>query len=510
MLKKGILYVIAVISITLMLVISVSAAKEATYQNTNISANGFTSPELLTDESHNTYTDAFGNATVTITRKGYIQGVYIIFDKIPEEWTITDPESKESATCGTNSFLHEYVDVAALFGDDIKKVKLTFPKGTVISEIYAFSAGEIPDWVQRWEAPCERADLMLISSHSDDEQLFFSGILPYYAVEKGMNVQVIYVVNHFDTHERPHEQLDGLWKVGIKNYPIIPEFPDVYAESEDREVAKANALAAFADAGYTFDDFVEYLTENIRRFKPIVVVSHDLNGEYGHGTHVVCADALVEAIKNSPDAGKCLDSAGEYGTWIVQKTYLHLYSENQITLNFDEPLESLGGKSAFEVSQEGFKCHKSQLWTWFKEWMLGTENEPITKASQIEDYSPCKYGLYDSKVGIDAGKGDFFENVKTHAEMDEDAETETQATLAPLVTLPQDFITVTTAPTTETDNTAKTDNDNDDSSVNKPIIIAIVLVCVCACVILVIFTVRSTKTNVRMRRRKQLDRRYKR
>ncbi len=510
MIKKRFLYFAAVIFAAMLLIIPVSAAKEATYQNTDISANGFTSPELLTDESQGTYTDAFGNATVTITRKGIIQGVYIIFDQIPKEWTITEPSSKDSVTCGTNGFLHEYVDVAALFGDDIKKVKLTFPKGTVISEIYAFSAGEIPDWVQRWEAPCEKADLMLISSHSDDEQLFFAGVLPYYAIEKGVQVQVVYVVNHFDTHERPHEQLDGLWAVGVKNYPIIPEFPDVYAESTDREVAKADALAAFGSLGYTFDDFVEYFTECIRRFKPLVVVSHDLNGEYGHGTHVVCADALIEAIKYSPDSGKCLESSEEYGTWVVEKTYLHLYGENQMTLDIDKPLESLGGKTAFQVSQEGFKHHKSQLWTWFKEWMLGTDDEPITKASQIEDYTPGKYGLYFTNVGNDTGKGDFFENVKTHEQREADAETETEATLAPLVTLPSDFIEITTQ-TEETTEDAVTGSDNDsDSSPNKPIIIAIILICALACVVLAIFTVKSTKTNVRMRKRKLQNRKNKR
>ena len=350
---------------------------------------------------------------------------------------------------------------------------------------------------------------MLITSHSDDEQLFFAGVLPYYAIEKGVQVQVVYVVNHFDTHERPHEQLDGLWAVGVKNYPIIPEFPDVYAESTDREVAKADALAAFGSLGYTFDDFVEYFTECLRRFKPLIVVSHDLNGEYGHGTHVVCADALIEAIKCSPDSGKCLESSGTYGTWVVEKAYLHLYEENQITLDIDKPLDSLGGKTAFQVSQEGFKHHKSQLWTWFKAWMLGTDDEPITKASQIEDYTPGKYGLYFTKVGNDTGKGDFFENVKTHAQREADAETETEATLAPLVTLPSDFIEVPTQ-TEETTESTVQGSDDTDNTLNKPIIIAVIFICALACVVLAIFTVKSTKTNVRMRKRKLQSRKNKR
>ena len=38
---------------------------------------------------------------------------------------------------------------------------------------------------------CEAADLMLCTTHADDEQLFFAGVLPYY-VSKGYDVQVVY------------------------------------------------------------------------------------------------------------------------------------------------------------------------------------------------------------------------------------------------------------------------------------------------------------------------------
>ena len=217
-------------------------------------------------------------------------------------------------------------------------------------------------------------------------------------------------------HQRPHEQLDGLWTVGVRNYPVMSDFPDLYAESKDRNVAFEQAERVFASVGVTYDDFISYISECIRRFKPLVVVSHDLNGEYGHGTHVLCASALTEAVTYAADETKYTDSAQKYGVWNIEKLYLHLYQENQIQMNYDIPLESFGGKTAFEVSQEGFQCHKSQHWTWFYKWMYGTSDQPIKKATDILTYSPCQFGLYYTNVGNDVTGGDFFENVKSYEE----------------------------------------------------------------------------------------------
>ncbi len=397
------------------------SALEASYENATIEAEGFSSEKSLLDDNTDTYTKALKDNEIKISCEDGIGALYIKFDRIPSEWSLLISDTGEDVKCGQNAFLHEFVDVKALADELPCEVVLNFEEGTVIADIYAFSDGEMPKWVQIWQPPCEAADLLLISSHSDDEQLFFLGVLPYYAGELGIDVQVAYVIQHFEVngvmnHQRPHEQLDGLWTVGVKNYPVMSDFPDLYAQSKDRAVAFSQAQKVFEAAGVTYDDFIGYMTECIRRFKPAVVVSHDLDGEYGHGTHVLAAAALTEAIECTGDATKYADSAKKYGTWEIQKLYLHLYDENQIVMNYDIPLDSFGGKTAYEVSCEGFACHRSQHWTWFYKWIYGSAESPYTKASQIKTYSPCNYGLYYTSVGTDAQGGDFFENVVTHEE----------------------------------------------------------------------------------------------
>lgn len=404
-------------------------ADENNCASTENTAEGFLKSSSLFDEKRTTYTEAEKNATVTLLHPEGVYHAYIEFDRIPPVWTVTDDKTGESRECGKYSFLHEYVNIEELFGYAPESVTMSFPEGTVIADIYGFSEGDLPSFVQMWEPPCEKADLMVISTHSDDEQLFFAGTLPYYVIERKLQVQIVYGVQHFEVngsknHKRPHEQIDGLWTVGIRNYPVMSAFPDLYAESKDRDEAFRQATANFGAMGITYDDFKAYVTENLRRFKPQVVVSHDLNGEYGHGAHVVIASALTEAITLSGDEAQYPESAEKYGVWTPLKTYLHLYTENKITLDWDTPLESMGGKTPFQISQEGFDCHKSQHWTWFYGWIYGKNGNNITKASQIKKYSPCEFGLYDTSVGPDEDKNDFMENIVSYAQQKAEADAE--------------------------------------------------------------------------------------
>lgn len=420
-------------------------AKEARYADTVTKAVGFDEPDALFDGARTTWATASAGK-VTLSRKSGIAHMYIEFDRVPTAWTLSD--GQKTVTCGQNGFLHEYVDVLEMFGEMPKKLTASFEDDTVIADVYAFSAGDLPDFVQTWSPPTSCADLLLISSHSDDEQLFFAGMLPYYAVERGLQVQVAYSVQHFEAqgtknHVRPHEQLDGLWTVGVTNYPVMSDFPDLYAESKDRETALAQAKNVFASAGVTFEDFTAYLTDCLRRFKPLVVVSHDENGEYGHGTHVLTVAALKQALKAAPNKNKFKKSADAYGVWEVEKTYLHLYEKNKIVMDWDTPYESLGGKTPFEMTQAGFGCHKSQHWTWFYGWIYG-KGTPITKASQIDTHSPCEFGLYKSTVGKDKKGGDFMENIVTYEQRKQQALEELTVTTVPTTTT-----TVTIIPQTD-------------------------------------------------------------
>jgi len=267
-----------------------------------------------------------------------------------------------------------------------------------------------------WETPLERADLLLFAAHADDEHLFFAGLLPY-CVANGINAQVVYMNNHDDNPTRISEMLDGLLAVGIKNQPVIAPFPDLFSETLEE------ALNAYGRLGFTEEHFIDYCVENLRRFKPLVAVGHDVLGEYGHGGHMLSSHALIKAAELAADPSYHPESASKYGTWDTPKTYLNLWNEREIMLKIDEPLEYFDGQTAFQVSQHGFSFHKSQHWTYFNTWLNGTAAAPITSSGQIQRHNPSKYGLFRTTVGDDtADAADFFQNVTLLKDIEEEPE----------------------------------------------------------------------------------------
>lgn len=280
------------------------------------------------------------NASMTLSSEDGLGSLYLIFETEAGEYTLTDLDSGKEITCGRQNFLHDYLNLTQLLGSTPKNVKLQFGEDPVtISELRVFTEGEPPTDVQQWQLPPEDGvDMLLFSTHGDDEQLFFAGVLPYYAGELDYEVVVAYSTRHANYGTvRPHEMLDGLWAVGVRNYPVFGPFDDYYTKTLNQ------AEHAFERRGIDLDEILSYVVEQIRKYKPLVVLGHDQNGEYGHGMHRLYSAMVRQAVEISMDPEQFPESAEAWGTWDVPKTYIHLYPENPIHMDWDIPLEAFGG-----------------------------------------------------------------------------------------------------------------------------------------------------------------------
>lgn len=349
---------------------------------------------LMTDKKYTSYWESNKIKTpwiaITAPEGKPIAGLYVCFGNMPESWEIqTSDDGKDwfTAVPGDTRFLHAYVALP----QPAQHVRLvvTSEKKTAlrINELFVLSEGDLPDWVQVWQPTEEKADILFLSTHPDDELIFFGGAIPTYAVEQQRKVVVAYFTRSNTT--RSSELLNGLWHMGVRTYPVIGNFKDSYAK---------NLKAAYKSAGGK-GKVNEWIVGLYRQYKPEVVVTQDTNGEYGHKQHMMIADAAQNCIALAANEDEFTASTIAYGTWQVKKLYLHLYPENQITFDWTVPLKSMNGATGIELAEEAYTLHKTQASSGMSVTETGTK------------YDNRVFGLAFTTVGEDVRKDDFLENI---------------------------------------------------------------------------------------------------
>ena len=350
----------------------------------------------MTDKKYTSYWESKSvmNPYINITapKDKTIAGVYICFGNMPPAWEVQvsdDGKDWFRAVEGDTRFLHSYVALpepsryVRVIVNHEKKYTLR------VNEIFALTEGDLPDWVQIWEPTHEKADLMFISTHPDDELIFFGGAIPTYAVEQNRRVVVAYFSRSNTT--RSSELLNGLWHMGVRNYPVIGDFKD--GKAKDMNAAYKN-VGGKAKVN-------EWFVGLYRQYKPEVVVTQDINGEYGHSQHKIVSEAAFNNIATAANEDEFTDLTVAYGTWEVKKLYRHLWKENQIIFDWNVPLESMNGYTGLELADEAYRIyHKTQAASGFSVLETGVE------------YDNRVFGLVCSTVGDDVLHNDFLENIE--------------------------------------------------------------------------------------------------
>ena len=348
----------------------------------------------MTDKKYTSYWESNKIKTpwiaITAPEGKPIAGLYVCFGNMPESWEIqTSDDGKDwfTAVPGDTRFLHAYVALPQ--PAQYVRLAVTSEKKTAlrINELFVLSEGDLPDWVQVWQPTEEKADILFLSTHPDDELIFFGGAIPTYAVEQQRKVVVAYFSRSNTT--RSSELLNGLWHMGVRTYPVIGNFKDSYAK---------NLKAAYKSAGGK-GKVNEWIVGLYRQYKPEVVVTQDTNGEYGHKQHMMIADAAQNCIELAANEDEFTASTIAYGTWQVKKLYLHLYPENQITFDWTVPLKSMNGATGIELAEEAYTLHKTQASSGMSVTETGTK------------YDNRVFGLAFTTVGEDVRKDDFLENI---------------------------------------------------------------------------------------------------
>ncbi len=249
-----------------------------------------------------------------------------------------------------------------------------------LRELRVFTTGELDETLAHdWLPPADKADILFVVAHPDDELLWFGGAIPS-CVNAGRTVQLVYLTcNHV---ERRQELLCGLWHCGVRHYPQINQW-------EDTKDTYLDALWRWGQR----EKAVSELAEILRRYRPEVVVTHGVKGESGHIQHILCSELIQEAVILAAEERFGLPS------WQVKKLYLHGGDAPTLRMDWTIPLMNLGGKDGLTLAKEAFELHASQNHRRYHVQEPGEKNDSTL------------FTLAYSTVGEDVIGGDMFENI---------------------------------------------------------------------------------------------------
>ena len=392
------------------LLLSTAAAEEAADISSACKFKSDSSARKATNLLDRDYADYWQsgerrNPYLIIQSEEPMHGLYICFREMPESYLLQRREGEEWVTFaeGETRFHHVFYELEGeteirIYSTQTKKHRMK------INEAYVFGEGDVPQWVQRWEDTEEKADMLFLVAHPDDELLFFAGAIPTYDVEMGKRVVVAYLT--YCDKTRRSEALNGLWSMGVRTYPVFGPFPDKYS----RSLNEAYKEAANSGVNTGKKKVFQWVTELLRKYRPEVVLTQDIKGEYGHGQHLMVADACIQCFDLAADPANDPDSAALYGPWEVKKLYIHRYGDEDVRLHFawDVPLESQGGKTGMETAAEAFSHHVSQTELTFR---IGDRRVPLSVEEVGGYYENTEFGLYATRVGPDVEKNDFLEHI---------------------------------------------------------------------------------------------------
>ena len=354
----------------------------------------------MTDKKYTSYWEANKTTNpsiqVTAPKDQQIGGIYACFGSLPESWEVqVSKDGKKWTTVAQGpNYYHAWVPLP----EPATYVRMQVTTGKQftlrMNEFFVLGVGEKPDWVQDWQPTVEKADIMFISTHPDDELIFFGGAIPTYDTEMNRDVVVAYLTRSNST--RSSELLNGLWYMGVRNYPVIGEFGDKMYKTAEKSYAHAGSGSEARGKNIVNEWFVELY----RKYKPEVVVTHDIDGEYGHSMHMMVSDAAYNAIAIAANEDEYTDLTVAHGIWEVKKLYRHLWKENQIKLDWNVPLSSMNGATSLELADSAFEIfHKTQE---------TSGQSVITTGAEFDNTA---FGLVHTTVGLDVNKNDFLENI---------------------------------------------------------------------------------------------------
>ena len=316
----------------------------------------------LNDGAYNTRVSYNMGESVSLFGSEDIGYAYIAWQKLPASVKLTWVDKDRKAVTSedhTPTRLYEYIPVPQA---GIAGFTLLFKQDGFISELSAYTAGELPKDMPQFDPPLKNPTVMIIAGWPGEELSCFGGLLPT-LVSRGVPVQVVYL-NPYN-RGRQEECFRTLWKLGVQNEPIFLNTSG--KRSLDSDILKSN----WEKDG----DVSRELLNVIEGYKPAIIVTH---GKTRHFPLMAEAEVsysvftgIFKRFKDSP--------------WL-KKVYLAVESSDKNGAKYDF---SAGYDQAAALYEAGY---------------------PSLRTFHYEPYAEDTYIPYHTIVGQDKA-GDMLENI---------------------------------------------------------------------------------------------------
>ena len=303
---------------------------------------------------------------------------------------------------------------------NLQKIFLTIIVACILLPIYA---------QKNWKPYPEKVDMLAVIAHPDDEG-YWGGMLAYYATCEQKKIILISLTSGEWGNGLPHPVAEGEpvdCSYNDEEVPCcdaIPEedliYPNYYREIElgnaartygiqykpvtDRLFKDKDGIQPWGEASGGFeywggeDKVIGYITKQIRRFKPDVLVTLGWNGGNGNPQHAAAARGAIFAARKAGDKKNFPDQLTNLEVWNTKKVYMYVPEEKmdqQDKLLIHSWILTCTGNSkvtAQELGARGLAQHYCQ-------------NVPESCAESTA------FKLVDSRVGSDTENKNFFEHL---------------------------------------------------------------------------------------------------
>ena len=229
----------------------------------------------------------------------------------------------------------------------------------------------------------------------------YNSLIPYYTQVKGIKTVLISMTSGdfiWSPMVREQQLRSAVWTYGLRCQPLFPRFRDLPLSLQDTWDSWADGILNNNDGAAGRLKASLYVAQMIRRYRPEVIATHGLNGEYGHGNHMATSQAVVDAWALASNTALEIDGLP---AWQPKKLYLHEWGTNPLFHdNWETPYAALNGKTPRQVTLAGLQFHYDQS-------NVSTVYETGEVRPEWDAHPSEWWGLYATTVGTDTVAADF-------------------------------------------------------------------------------------------------------